>query len=46
MKTSTHDDDDEAVKQILRMGFERGQAVEALEKSGYNVPLAINNLLQ
>jgi len=45
IKTSAHDDD-EAVEQILGMGFERNQAVQALEKSGYNVPLAINSLLQ
>jgi len=44
IKTVTHDDD-EAVVQILGMGFERDQAVQALEKSGYNVPLAINSLL-
>ena len=45
IKTSAHDDD-EAVVQILGMGFEREQAVQALEKTGYNVPLAINSLLQ
>lgn len=45
IKTSAPDDD-EAVVQILGMGFEREQAVQALEKTGYNVPLAINSLLQ
>jgi len=40
------DDDVEAVKQLTSMGFSRSQAVEALEKYGYDVQLALNALLQ
>ncbi|KXN90475.1 hypothetical protein AN958_04147 [Leucoagaricus sp. SymC.cos] len=43
--TPAGDDDAEAVKQIIDMGFSRSQAVEALEKSGYDVTRAINSLL-
>lgn len=46
MKTPAGDDDVEAVKQITAMGFSRSQAVEALEKYGYDVQRAINSLLQ
>lgn len=44
--TPAGDDDVEAVKQITAMGFSRSQAVEALEKYGYDVQRAINSLLQ
>ncbi|CAA7270180.1 unnamed protein product [Cyclocybe aegerita] len=40
-----HDDDVEAVKQLTAMGFSRSQAVDALEKYGYDVPRALNSLL-
>lgn len=43
--TPASDDDVEAVKQITAMGFSRSQAVEALEKYGYDVQRAINSLL-
>ncbi|KAK4056084.1 hypothetical protein OIO90_002815 [Microbotryomycetes sp. JL221] len=39
------DDDAPAVKQITAMGFSRGQAVQALEKSNFDVNQAINSLL-
>jgi epidermal growth factor receptor substrate 15 len=45
-RTPVGDDDVEAVKQIAAMGFSRSQAVEALEKYGYDVTRAINSLLQ
>jgi epidermal growth factor receptor substrate 15 len=38
-------DDVEPVKQLLAMGFDRVQAVEALEKYDYNVQRALNSLL-
>lgn len=44
--TPAVDDDVEAVKQLTSMGFSRSQAVEALEKYGYDVQLALNALLQ
>lgn len=44
--TPASDDDVEAVKQITAMGFTRSQAVEALEKYGYDLQRAINSLLQ
>lgn len=43
--TPALDDDAEAVKQLTDMGFSRSQAVEALEKYGYDVPRALNSLL-
>ncbi|KAJ3572813.1 hypothetical protein NP233_g2832 [Leucocoprinus birnbaumii] len=45
-KTPAGDDDVEAVKQITAMGFTRSQAVEALEKYGYDMRRAIDSLLQ
>jgi len=39
------EDDVEPVKQLMAMGFNRDQAVAALEKYDYNVPRALNNLL-
>jgi epidermal growth factor receptor substrate 15 len=39
------DDDVEAVKQLTAMGFSRTQAVDALETTGYDVPKALNSLL-
>ncbi|PPQ70282.1 hypothetical protein CVT24_000845 [Panaeolus cyanescens] len=44
--TPASDDDVEAVKQLTAMGFSRGQAVEALEKYGYDVQRALNSLLK
>lgn len=44
-KTPASDDDVEAVKQITAMGFSRSQAVEALEKHGYDMRRAIDSLL-
>ena len=46
-RTLTHavDDDVDAVKTLTDMGFSRSQAVEALEKYGYDVQRALNNLL-
>lgn len=43
--TPAVDDDVEAVKQLTAMGFSRTQAVDALEISGYDVPKALNSLL-
>ncbi|KAG7092181.1 hypothetical protein E1B28_008550 [Marasmius oreades] len=43
--TPAADDDVEAVKQLTDMGFSRSQAVEALEKYGYDIPRALNSLL-
>lgn len=45
MLTPTGDDDVESVKQLIAMGFSRTQAVDALEKYGYDVQKALNNLL-
>ncbi|KAJ3508199.1 hypothetical protein NLJ89_g5886 [Agrocybe chaxingu] len=45
ISTPSHDDDVEAVKQLTAMGFSRSQAVDALEKYGYDVPRALNSLL-
>jgi epidermal growth factor receptor substrate 15 len=45
MSTPLGDDDVEPVKQIIAMGFTRTQAVDALERTGYDVQKAINNLL-
>lgn len=39
------DDDVETVKQLTAMGFSRTQAVNALEKYGYDVQKALNSLL-
>lgn len=39
------DDDVESVKQLTAMGFSRTQAVDALERNGYDVQKALNNLL-
>jgi len=43
--TPASEDDVEAVKQLTAMGFTRSQAVDALEKYGYDVPKALNSLL-
>jgi epidermal growth factor receptor substrate 15 len=43
--TPAVDDDVEAVKQLTAMGFSRTQAVDALETTGYDVPKALNSLL-
>lgn len=43
--TPTGDDDVEPVKQLTAMGFSRVEAVDALEKYGYDVQKALNNLL-
>ncbi|RDB21022.1 Epidermal growth factor receptor substrate 15-like 1 [Hypsizygus marmoreus] len=43
--TPAVDDDVEAVKQLSAMGFSRSQAVNALERSGYDVQKALNSLL-
>ncbi|KAJ6500401.1 hypothetical protein C8R45DRAFT_67324 [Mycena sanguinolenta] len=45
MGTPGLDDDVDAVKQLTAMGFSRVQAVDALEVSGYDVPKALNSLL-
>lgn len=43
--TPAVDDDVDAVKTLTDMGFSRSQAIEALEKYGYDVQRALNNLL-
>jgi len=43
--TPAREDDVEPVKQLTAMGFSRGQAVNALEKYGYDVQKALNSLL-
>lgn len=43
--TPASDDDVEPVKQLTAMGFSRSQAVDALEKYGYDIPKALNSLL-
>ena len=43
--TPVVDDDIESVKQLTAMGFSRSEAVSALEKTGYDVQTALNNLL-
>jgi len=43
--TPASEDDVEPVKQLTAMGFSRSQAVNALEKSAYDVPKALNSLL-
>ncbi|KAG6854983.1 hypothetical protein C0991_009806 [Blastosporella zonata] len=43
--TPAVDDDVEAVKQLSAMGFSRSQAIDALEKYGYDVQRALNSLL-
>ncbi|KAG5637716.1 hypothetical protein H0H81_003480 [Sphagnurus paluster] len=43
--TPAVDDDVEAVKQLSAMGFSRTEAVDALEKYGYDVQKALNSLL-
>jgi epidermal growth factor receptor substrate 15 len=45
MSAPLGDDDVEPVKQITAMGFTRTQAVDALERTGYDVQKALNNLL-
>ena len=45
MVTPSVEDDVEPVKQLCSMGFSRTQAVEALEKYGYDVQRALNSLL-
>ena len=37
------DEDIEPVKLLLSMGFTRPQAIDALERNGYDVQRAINN---
>jgi len=44
-RSRTGDHDVEPVKQLTAMGFDREQAVEALEKYDYNVQRALNDLL-
>jgi epidermal growth factor receptor substrate 15 len=44
-QTPAAEDDIDAVKQLCGMGFSRAQAVEALEKTDYDVPRALNSLL-
>ncbi|PFH46118.1 hypothetical protein AMATHDRAFT_70603 [Amanita thiersii Skay4041] len=39
------DDDVQPVKQLISMGFTRAQAVDALERSGYDMQRALNALL-
>ncbi|KAF8626191.1 hypothetical protein AX15_005071 [Amanita polypyramis BW_CC] len=41
----TDDDDIRSVKQLVSMGFNRVQAVDALERSGYDFQKALNTLL-
>lgn len=43
--TPAVEDDVDAVKQLCSMGFSRTQAVEALERQGYDVQRALNSLL-
>ena len=43
--TPSVEDDVQPVKQLCSMGFSRSQAVEALEKHGYDVQRALNSLL-
>ncbi|KAL5490092.1 hypothetical protein ACEPAI_4925 [Sanghuangporus weigelae] len=43
--TPAVEDDVESVKQLCSMGFSRSQAIEALEKHGYDVQRALNSLL-
>ncbi|KAK1229083.1 hypothetical protein PQX77_007899 [Marasmius sp. AFHP31] len=43
--TPAAEDDADAVKQLTAMGFSRSQAVEALERYGYDIPRALNSLL-
>jgi epidermal growth factor receptor substrate 15 len=45
MTTPLGDEDVEPVKQLTAMGFSRTQAVDALERNGYDVQKALNNLL-
>lgn len=42
----SEEDDIKQVKQLVNMGFDRPQAIEALEKSGFNVEKALNKLLK
>ena len=44
--SETEEDDIKQVKQLVNMGFDRPQAIEALEKSGFNVEKALNKLLK
>ncbi|KDR81377.1 hypothetical protein GALMADRAFT_239245 [Galerina marginata CBS 339.88] len=43
--TPANEDDVEPVKQLTAMGFTRSQAIDALEKYGYDVQKALNSLL-
>lgn len=43
--TPSVEDDVEPVKQLCSMGFSRTQAIDALEKYGYDVQRALNSLL-
>ena len=45
VSTPVGDDDVEPVKQLTAMGFSRTQAVDALERYGYDVQKALNSLL-
>lgn len=45
ISTPVGDDDVEPVKQLTAMGFSRTEAVDALEKYGYDVQKALNSLL-
>jgi epidermal growth factor receptor substrate 15 len=45
IESRTVGDDVDAVKQLCSMGFSRTQAVDALEKYGYDMSKALNSLL-
>jgi len=44
-ETSAKSDKDDKIAQICGMGFEKEQAIEALEKAGWDTTVATNNLL-
>ncbi|KAF4604063.1 hypothetical protein EYR40_001246 [Pleurotus pulmonarius] len=43
--TPAVEDDVQQVKQLCNMGFSRTQAIDALERHGYDLPKALNSLL-
>ena len=45
MSTPLGDEDVEPVKHLMALGFSRTQAVDALDRNGYDVQKALNNLL-
>ena len=45
MSTPLGDEDAEPVKHLTALGFSRTQAVDALDRNGYDVQKALNNLL-